>query len=248
MILRKFKQHIEAENWFAVSVDFLVIVVGIFVGLQVEGWNQSRKDSQVEIYYLERMMEDMEVTIDLNYEQINRLEGMAFNTNVVLTSILVCKIPPDDADTFAFGLFQLAKFTSQALITNTFTELIDTGNLNLISSRKLRQAISKELEVFKSDVFDQVVDRTMPHLAYIDARFILSHKGARGGDEPITREDIFFDFEKHCKDPLFAGAVSSLLNYTNDWRAQTQENLVRYKALSAVITKAYQEKTGGNAP
>jgi len=44
MILRRFMQHIRKQDWFMVSVDLLVLIVGIFLGLQVSDWNEERKE------------------------------------------------------------------------------------------------------------------------------------------------------------------------------------------------------------
>jgi hypothetical protein len=30
MILRRLTQHIKAQNWFAVALDFFIVVVGVF--------------------------------------------------------------------------------------------------------------------------------------------------------------------------------------------------------------------------
>jgi len=43
MLLRRLLEHVRGQNWFAVGIDFVVIVVGIFVGLQVDEWNQQRE-------------------------------------------------------------------------------------------------------------------------------------------------------------------------------------------------------------
>ena len=39
MILRRFTQHIKEQNGFAVGLDIIVVVVGIFLGMQVTEWN-----------------------------------------------------------------------------------------------------------------------------------------------------------------------------------------------------------------
>ena len=35
MILRRLKDHVEKENWFAVVIDFCIAVIGVFIGIQV---------------------------------------------------------------------------------------------------------------------------------------------------------------------------------------------------------------------
>jgi len=44
MLLRRFTQHIKEQNWFAVTIDFLVVVSGIFIALQVTEWSESQKN------------------------------------------------------------------------------------------------------------------------------------------------------------------------------------------------------------
>ena len=37
-------QLIQDQNWFAVGLDVLVVITGIFLGMQVAEWNDNRKD------------------------------------------------------------------------------------------------------------------------------------------------------------------------------------------------------------
>ena len=46
MILRRIKAHVEKENWFAVFLDFCIVVVGVFIGLQVANWNEARSENE----------------------------------------------------------------------------------------------------------------------------------------------------------------------------------------------------------
>ena len=55
MLLRRITEHVKAQNWFAVGLDFLIVVVGVFVGLQVSNWNESRADKAEYIKALDRM-------------------------------------------------------------------------------------------------------------------------------------------------------------------------------------------------
>ncbi len=38
MLLHRVTEHVRAQNWTAIALDFLVVVGGIFVGLQVSNW------------------------------------------------------------------------------------------------------------------------------------------------------------------------------------------------------------------
>lgn len=47
MLFRKLGRHFSEHDWFAVGVDLLVLVLGIFLGLQVTNWNEDRKAHQL---------------------------------------------------------------------------------------------------------------------------------------------------------------------------------------------------------
>ena len=38
MLLRRITEHLRAGNWFAVTLDLLVVVLGVFLALQAERW------------------------------------------------------------------------------------------------------------------------------------------------------------------------------------------------------------------
>ena len=60
MILRRFMEHIRDQNWFAVGLDVLVVVVGIFLGLQVTNWNEEKKYQENADAYIDRIVIDLE--------------------------------------------------------------------------------------------------------------------------------------------------------------------------------------------
>ena len=59
MILRKLAESIRQQNWFTVLVEILIVVIGIFVGLQVDDWNRTRIQLSEESEYLTRLSDDL---------------------------------------------------------------------------------------------------------------------------------------------------------------------------------------------
>lgn len=39
MLLRRVTENVKAQNWTAVALDFVIVVVGVFIGIQVANWN-----------------------------------------------------------------------------------------------------------------------------------------------------------------------------------------------------------------
>jgi hypothetical protein len=44
MILRRFAQALKEQNWAAIAVEFVLLVLGVFLGIQVANWNEARAD------------------------------------------------------------------------------------------------------------------------------------------------------------------------------------------------------------
>ena len=42
MILRRLTENLRAQNWTAITIEFAIVVIGVFVGTQVSNWNQER--------------------------------------------------------------------------------------------------------------------------------------------------------------------------------------------------------------
>jgi hypothetical protein len=42
MILRRLTANLRAQNWTAIAIDFGIVVIGVFLGIQASNWNQGR--------------------------------------------------------------------------------------------------------------------------------------------------------------------------------------------------------------
>ncbi len=74
MILRRFMKHVTDQNWFAVGLDVIVVVVGIFLGMQVTEWNQDREINNEVTIYKHRLINELKENItrldnDIQYYQ-----------------------------------------------------------------------------------------------------------------------------------------------------------------------------------
>lgn len=71
MIFRRIKAHIEKENWFAVCIDFLIVVVGVFIGIQVANWNEENTFTNRETELLGELKKETQRTIVLTNQKIH---------------------------------------------------------------------------------------------------------------------------------------------------------------------------------
>jgi hypothetical protein len=48
MILRRVITHVRKQEWTAIGIDFVIVVVGVFIGIQVSNWNAAQADKSRE--------------------------------------------------------------------------------------------------------------------------------------------------------------------------------------------------------
>lgn len=65
MLFRRIKSHVEKENWFAVGIDFCIVVVGVFLGLQIGNWNEARVTSIQETEYLRQLRSEITANAEM---------------------------------------------------------------------------------------------------------------------------------------------------------------------------------------
>jgi len=42
VILRRIITHVRKQEWAAIAIDFLIVVLGVFLGIQLGNWNEPR--------------------------------------------------------------------------------------------------------------------------------------------------------------------------------------------------------------
>lgn len=59
MVIRRVRDHVATHNWFAVAIDVAIVVVGVFLGMQVNNWNEGRIERQEGIGYRARLLDEL---------------------------------------------------------------------------------------------------------------------------------------------------------------------------------------------
>jgi Family of unknown function (DUF6090) len=152
MIMIKFFRHIRKDliqsnktgKYIKYAIgEILLVVIGILIALQINNWNESSKNNNLETNYLTRIYKDLEndliqfnTTIKLAQERNNRvlfLEEALQDSQLVYTS----------GDYFIKSIVY-ANYTFRPAISNhSFEELKSSGRLALIKNEDLRVAIAK---------------------------------------------------------------------------------------------------------
>lgn len=61
MLLRRIIDHVKEQNWTAVALDFVIVVVGILIAFQITEWSNDRDDRRRERQIVADMLADLEI-------------------------------------------------------------------------------------------------------------------------------------------------------------------------------------------
>lgn len=139
MIIRRIREHLSARDWWAVGIDLMIAILGVFIGIQISNWNEARGERA-------QAHEDRQRLIaDLNSNQadlVNRLRYFrAVQGHAQATLAALTKPDVGSAQDFLVHAYQ----ASQVLLADpkrvTYDEILATGRLTRLGDPQLRDAV-----------------------------------------------------------------------------------------------------------
>jgi len=129
------------QNWVAVGLDFCIVVVGVFIGIQVANWNEMRLEDAAGRAYLERIQEDLAVdraTLEVRGQFWNLVQHYGQDA---LGYLEEGSLAENSAWTTLLALYHATQVWGFALYEPTYREMISAGDLGLIPDLELRRAL-----------------------------------------------------------------------------------------------------------
>ncbi|QNL17943.1 hypothetical protein HXX25_00490 [Hyphobacterium sp. CCMP332] len=140
MILARLSSAIRTQNWFAVALEFVIVIAGVVIGFQISAWNEARSERSEEVGYLLALTDD----VRLSRASLERLNGLLASQQSALETLYDVHLGQSDPDPEEMaGLMQRGLFFLSALRVNetTFDTLVGSGRLNLIGDPELMAAL-----------------------------------------------------------------------------------------------------------
>jgi hypothetical protein len=151
MILRRVVEHVKAQNWFAVTLDFVIVVLGVFIGIQVASWNQARQDRQEERRYYGQLLVDLRTDLE-TFSRAERLTDIHDEAAQLVIDRLGGKDPPHASPGRMATAIHLAGWINIPYPSRgTYNELVSTGNLGLLRNIELKSEIASYYGIFDRD-------------------------------------------------------------------------------------------------
>lgn len=174
MIFRRIAESITSQNWFAVILEMFIVVFGIFIGLQVDGWWQAQQEA--------RQRDKLVVTLQQDFAQTkNRLQAsIDYGSDLLArtTDFLAAVADADMRSNMPLDqLIHLANAARQGIsfvpATSSYEAALASGHLALLENRKF---------------FEAVTDFNLGYESYVQTDRIYTDLYYRGAIWEIRRE------------------------------------------------------------
>ena len=169
MILRRIKSHVEKENWFAVSIDFCIVVIGVFIGIQVANWNEAR----VEQRELAGQLTSLNAEFSDNLDRLNAYRSLLdhqINDTSFLREVIAEKRPSADIKEINKSLMNVVSVPILTIDRTTLDELTLRGGLRRLEALGLRELLVEwdetydELRRVERDAIEQRDENVIPYV------------------------------------------------------------------------------------
>jgi hypothetical protein len=142
MLLRRVIQHLRKQEWTAIAIDFVIVVVGVFVGLQVSNWNEARVEGERSREYMSRIRAELVADIS-ELERHRDFWRQVANEGYAAISYAETGARGGATDWEILRSFLNASQSWQfTFVDTTYSELRSAGELRLISDANLRTALA----------------------------------------------------------------------------------------------------------
>ena len=232
MLLRRITIHVKDQNWTAVALDFVIVVVGVFIGIQVANWNDARAErSQEREIVLQLIAEAHETNVRIDDNDVLNAERLsaAIRAHDALKADRLNEV---EAAQLQDDLMTLGPWEGVDFVTAGLNRLVDADRLSLISDPELQLSLSRHRENVNVAILvhQNLGQMNLDHIVVLNDRLDFSLKD---GERIIVSatEDILVDKVLERRVGQFIFTYQYFDAFRDDSRQKNQEylaDLTRY--------------------
>ena len=245
MILRRILRHFRKQEWTAIFLDFVIVVVGVFIGIQVSNWNAARQMKAEQHSILVRLLTEAAEGVYFWRREIAYAEGALANQRRLLAALDAGAIEPHLAHLRldpakqglgpAFGLLRgaavddglmrLSHYPSINPPRAVYDELIASGGLRLIGDLETRKAVAAyvgKIEFVEGQLAQFRTESSPVRIKAFQGRVFSAYAPAQ-----TSLREFDYDFAALARDRQFVSDIVDLV------RNQLQFQTYRKAALNA---------------
>ena len=215
MILANLAKAVREQNYYAVVLEFVIVIAGVVIGFQITAWNADRQNAARVDQALIRLQAETEQTIMVLRRRIEINASRQTDQSVMVRVAMNGELAPEDRATFERAVAQVMYFSRLPVQQSSYEALEQSGDLALITDRDLMAELN----------------RYRGRLAWIDNQ----HAGFRRGLTTFSDTLSEFTFHEPTGNPTVTRVRVDLERLSSEPRLQSA--LVQIARMHAIFAQ-----------
>lgn len=199
MILRRVIEHARAQAWTAIFLDFVIVVMGVFIGIQVSNWNEARNQAAQQQVYLERLRDDFVGIRERIEEHLQVYADAIDGGDYILEIVRSAGNPADgliDETRLERAFNALASQRVPPPAPATYVEMVSEGQLSSLSNTALRDRLAEYdrllgvVQEVSRSVLDFRLTQTPILYRHLVSRSVVDDQALSGVREQLLSYDV----------------------------------------------------------
>jgi hypothetical protein len=140
MILSRIAQHVREQNWTAIGIDFVIVVLGVFLGIQLGNWN-ARRPTRGWAGPTPSASSSTSAPTGRAASASPTTTYDAVNTSAEQTARLLGD-PAADPRALVVNAYRATEYTFLMQTRPTWDEIVSSGNVDLLPRAVLESGVS----------------------------------------------------------------------------------------------------------
>ncbi|HSQ98985.1 MAG TPA: hypothetical protein VLM36_03620 [Sphingomicrobium sp.] len=133
--------QLQRQDWAAVAIDLLIVIIGVFLGIQASNWNDTRKDRQLAGEYLGRIAGDLRYDIDQLRQREEFWRASSEAGDRALHFAEDGRVDGNDWNTL-LDFYEAGQIWNYEINDGTYREMLSAGRLDLLRDNRLKADLS----------------------------------------------------------------------------------------------------------
>jgi hypothetical protein len=243
--MRRLAQHLKDQNWTAIAIEFVLLVLGVFLGIRVANWNEDRLTrAKAEGY-------TAQLEADVRHESWRYQFLIEYHRDVrAAAEAAVAALSGNAAlsnEEFLVNAYRASQYKQNASRRSTYDELVSTGNIGLILDRELRRNV---VQVYNLTTIDNLVregldSRYREHFRMSVPTELQRALGQNCGDKYIAAGD-YTDYDKVLEYPCSTGLPAETIDAAAESLRSDPQTLRLLRLRIADLDTRLHDLTGNN--
>lgn len=240
MLLRRVTLHIKDQNWFAVAVDFAIVVFGVFIGLQVANWNDKQSSKAELRVSLESLDKEVSQNMGVIEKVLTHFEESSQDLTQGREALDACDYSPEGQAALERSLYDFTQDVQPNFVTIALDQLASQGGYQELLSVKFKESfrsyagqLNEEYEQLTSH-YENMWRHHVNHHPYVTGYFPTNNTAIDSGwgfklDKP---------FDEVCADASFKNRFINTIGFY----ISINERLVSLKTEVETFQKSIAEE------